>query len=86
MAPVHAKNSLWVWLMLGGLFLISYLGSYGGIKVLGHGWDQLAVIVWSAFVFVIAINQRVDAKETEVFVRQNISEAEAIDPELLFEP
>lgn|SRR3990167_6015770 len=52
----HFKALFWLVPYLTGLFVISYLGSYGGGKnVLTFGWDFLVIGIFSVIIFCLAI-------------------------------
>ncbi len=53
------KSILWVGPYLGGLILISYLGSFGGGKnSIPFGWDFLVIGVFSSIVLYLAVKTR----------------------------
>lgn len=54
-----------IWLVpyLGGLCLISYLGTYGGIKVITFGWDFLIIFIFSVVIFYLALYARAPINE-----------------------
>ncbi len=49
-----SKALIWLVPYLGGLVLISYLGSYGGINFIKFGWDFLTIGVFSVVIFYLA--------------------------------
>jgi amino acid transporter len=52
----HFKALFWLVPYLTGLFVISYLGSYGGGKnILSFGWDFLVIGLFSVVIFYLAI-------------------------------
>lgn len=54
----HFKTILWIVPYLLGLVLISYLGSFGGIKLLTFGWDFLVIAIFSVIMLHLAISVR----------------------------
>jgi amino acid transporter len=63
-SKLHARQSAWFWLFVGGLALVSYVGNYGhGLGLLHHGLDMIVVAVFSLAVFSIALITRLDDAE-----------------------
>ncbi|OGT45731.1 MAG: amino acid permease [Gammaproteobacteria bacterium RIFCSPHIGHO2_12_FULL_41_20] len=52
------KSILWVGPYLLGLFLISYLGAFGGKNILPFGWDFLIIGIFSIIILYLAIISR----------------------------
>ena len=48
------REALWLWPMLGGLTMVSWLGNFGGQKLIPFGWDIAVVAVLSLGVFALA--------------------------------
>ena len=62
----HFKALFWLVPYLTGLFVISYLGSYGGGKnILTFGWDFLVIALFSAVIFCLAIYFRLNTSAVE---------------------
>lgn len=75
----HFKAMWWLVPYLLGLFVISYLGSYGGGKnILPFGWDFLVIGLFSVGIFYLAIYCRLDSrcteKQFELYQRENSEE------------
>jgi len=52
------KGLLWLIPYLGGLFVISYLGSFGGKGIITFGWDFLVIGIFSLVILGLAIVTR----------------------------
>ncbi|MFZ3067098.1 MAG: hypothetical protein WA253_02990, partial [Gammaproteobacteria bacterium] len=52
------KSARWMLPYIGGLVLISYLGSFGGTKVIPFGWDFLVIGVFSLGILYLAVLNR----------------------------
>ena len=52
------KSLYWMVPYLGGLFILSYLGSYGGINMIPFGWDFLVIAIFSYIVLQLAVFSR----------------------------
>lgn len=52
------KSAYWLIPYLGGLILISYLGSFGGKNIIPFGWDFGVIAAFSAVIFYLAIVNR----------------------------
>ena len=68
------KALIWLIPYLAGLFIISYLGSYGGGKNIIHfGWDFLIIALFSIIVFYLAMFSRLDkaSVEAQLTIYQN---------------
>jgi amino acid transporter len=71
----------WVLPWLGGMALISYLGSYpdpsdGNRGVIGFGWGFVLILVLSALVYAIALKVRLPRDRVQEHVEQTLVEAE----------
>jgi amino acid transporter len=54
--PMSWKASSWLWIFLGGLTLVSYLGDFGGGKdIIPFGWDSLALAILSVICLYVAV-------------------------------
>lgn len=69
------RASYWVLPYLGGLVLLSYLGSFGGIGALAFGWDFLVIGLFSLAILLIAVNNRAPITETQLQVQRHLAEA-----------
>lgn len=68
--PLHARAGFWMVPWLGGLALLSYIGHYpGGTNLLGFGTGEAVVVVFTAAIFALAINTRLDSTD----VAENVS-------------
>jgi amino acid transporter len=64
------RQSLWFWLFIDGLGVISFLGNYGGgIGVLPKYGDLVIVSAFSLFVFWVAIHDRLSNEETAALLK-----------------
>jgi amino acid transporter len=52
------KAAVWIIPYLGGLTLISYLGSFGGKNIIPFGWDFLVIGIFSVVIFYLAVIAR----------------------------
>lgn len=52
------KSAYWVVPYLGGLVLISYLGAFGGLKLIPFGWDFLVIGLFSLVILYTAVCTR----------------------------
>lgn len=52
------KSARWMLPYIGGLVLISYLGSFGGTKAIPFGWDFLVIGVFSLTILYLAVLNR----------------------------
>lgn len=52
------KSAIWTIPYLGGLVLISYLGSFGGKNVIPFGWDFLVIAIFSTVILYLAVKNR----------------------------
>jgi amino acid transporter len=64
---------IWLTPYLGGLVLISYLGSFGGKNIIPFGWDFLVIGIFSVAIFYLAIAVRLNAI-TEQFNSYRLNE------------
>ncbi|PNT89481.1 amino acid permease [Coxiella burnetii] len=56
---IHLKYSLWLIIYLGGLTLISYLGSMGGgMGIIPFGWDFIVIALFSLVSLYLAVKSR----------------------------
>ena len=71
----------WVLPWLGGLALISYLGSYpdpgkGNRGVIGFGWAFLVIAALSALIYAIAVYVRLPRRRVEEHIEETVRETE----------
>lgn len=72
---LHARQSLWFWIFVGGLAAVSFTGNYGnGLGLLHHGIDMVVVTVLSLVVFREAIRARLSNEETAMLFADAWSE------------
>lgn len=58
-SPLGMKSAIWILPYLGGLVLISYLGSFGGGRgIIPFGWDFLVIAIFSSIILYVAIRSR----------------------------
>jgi amino acid transporter len=55
------KSALWLIPYLGGLVLISYLGSFGGKNIITFGWDFVVIALFSIVILKLAVASRLRA-------------------------
>jgi amino acid transporter len=80
---LHARQTLWFWLFVGGLAAVSYTGNYGhGLGLLHHGLDMAIVAVLALAVFRLALRSRLDDAETAALLGPEAS----ISPETQMPP
>lgn len=71
------KAAFWLFPYLGGLIVISYLGSFGGKGIILFGWDFLIIGIFSVIIFYLAIALRIEKISSHVFSTE-IDEAKDI--------
>lgn len=52
------KSAVWIIPYFGGLFLISYLGAFGGKNVIAFGWDFVVIAIFSMIILYLAVQNR----------------------------
>jgi amino acid transporter len=62
------RAMVWMAPYLGGLVLISYLGSFGGIHVIPFGWDFLVIAIFSAVILTMSVKARSEETEAQFAV------------------
>ncbi|HEX6516364.1 MAG TPA: APC family permease [Nocardioidaceae bacterium] len=72
----------WLLPWLGGLALVSYLGDYGGLGVIGFGEAIPILFGLSLVVYVIALNVRLTPEEVAVHVEESRRESTIEETEL----
>lgn len=76
------RSSIWIWPYIGGLTLISYLGSFGGGKnILPFGWDLLVLAAFSILIVFLARIFRLPAQRTQKYIEELALEKNRDDPE-----
>lgn len=58
MSSLGLKSIVWIVPYLTGLILISYLGAFGGKKVIPFGWDFAVIALFSLAILYLAIKSR----------------------------
>lgn len=78
--PLQFRNGWWMLLWMGGLALLSWLGSYGEgqLNLLTFGWGELGCLILTIIVFIVGIKTRL--KPTEVV--QNVENTRQDDAEV----
>ena len=63
--------SVWIWPYIGGLTLISYLGSFGGGKnILPFGWDLLVLAAFTIVIVMLATKFKLPAARTQKYIKE----------------
>jgi multisubunit Na+/H+ antiporter MnhB subunit len=65
------RSFIWVAPYLGGLVLLSYLGSFGGKNIIPFGWDFLVIGVFSLIILKLALMTRVENVQDQFQLYQN---------------
>lgn len=52
------RSAFWILPYLGGIFLISYLGAFGGKQIIPFGWDFLVIAIFSVIILKLAVANR----------------------------
>lgn len=60
---IDTREALWLLPYLGGIGIVSWLGTFDGIGVIGFGRDIVALVALSAFVFALAVRTRLSREE-----------------------
>lgn len=60
------KPAVWIIPYLGGLVLLSYLGSFGGIGLITFGWDFLVIGVFSILVMICAVQSHLQINVSDI--------------------
>lgn len=55
---LDTREALWLLPYLAGIGIVSWLGTFGGIGLIGFGWDIVALVALSAVVFALAQRMR----------------------------
>jgi amino acid transporter len=82
------SGASWTLPWLGGLALISYLGSYpdkptkGNQNVIGFGWGFVTVLALTAIVYAIAMKTHLSTAQVEEHVAQTVAESQEEDKAL----
>ncbi len=70
--PLQFAAGWWMVLWLAGLAVLSYVGYYeGGLELLGFGWGELAVVVFSLVVYWVAMVTRLGPREVVANVNRS---------------
>lgn len=72
------KSIFWLAPYLGGLFIISYLGSFGGKGDIPFGWDFLVIAVFSVAIMWLALATRQNAVIPQFKIYQNELQASTV--------
>ncbi len=63
--------SVWIWPYIGGLTLISYLGSFGGGKnILPFGYDLLVLAAFTIIIVMLATHFKLPAERTQRYIKE----------------
>ena len=61
-------NSLWIFVFVIGVAIVSYLGNYnGGKKIIPFGWDLVIIALLSLVVFALAFVFRLDKNKVDSY-------------------
>lgn len=71
---LDSKQALWFIVYLFGLSVFSYFGNYGGKHILPQYWDLLALLLFSLFVFGLAILSRKPSTHTRRLVAEHVQQ------------
>ncbi len=89
MPAMQWRAGAWLVPWLGGLCLLSYLGSYpdksehkGNLAVLGFGWGFVVMLALTALVYWLALRLRLPSNEVDANVAEVLREAEIEEHEL----
>ncbi len=67
---LNLRSSLWIWPYIGGLTLISYLGTFGnGSGILPFGWDLLVIAIFTLSIISLAKHFKLPAEETQGYIK-----------------
>lgn len=69
------KSLFWMVPYFFGLFIISYLGSFGGKNILPFGWDFLVIAIFSTIILYLAVLTRVglNTKQYEIYKTEEVA-------------
>ena len=63
------RASIWIWPYIGGLTLISYLGSFGdGKNILQFGWDLAVIAIFTLLIVALAARFKLPAERTKQYI------------------
>jgi amino acid transporter len=70
--PLDWRSALWFWPYVGGMAIISFLGSFpGGRNVIPFGVvDTAVVVIFSVAIYILALNVRLPADRVQEYVGQ----------------
>lgn len=68
---MHWRSSIWIWPYIGGLTLLSYLGSFGGGRnIIPFGWDLLVLAFFSTGIILLARKYKLPKLETQALMQE----------------
>jgi amino acid transporter len=67
---LNVRQSVWIWPYFAGLLIISYLGNYGGINVLGVYTSMLILVVFCVFILWLAVKFRLPDAVTQQYISE----------------
>ena len=71
LSEMDIKPALWMIPYLGGMALISWLGSFGGGSgKLPFGWDIVVIAIFSTAIYIIAVKGCLSTKEYETYLAE----------------
>lgn len=69
--PLNWRESIWIWPYIGGLMLISYLGSIGnGKNILPFGWDLLVIAAFCIVILMLAKQFKLPAEQARQYIKE----------------
>ncbi|WP_372699510.1 APC family permease [Arthrobacter sp. JSM 101049] len=77
--PMQMRSGWWMILWMAGLALLSWIGHYGegALDLMGFGWGELVILVFTVIVFFVAVTQRLAPQD----VVDNVQRTHMADPE-----
>ncbi|HZQ82911.1 MAG TPA: APC family permease [Gaiellaceae bacterium] len=73
---IELRPAAWFPPQLAGLLVLSYLGQYGGRKVIPFWWDVGAVAAFSVAIYVLAVRLRLPPERARAYVQELADEDE----------
>jgi amino acid transporter len=67
---LNLRQSIWIWPYFAGLMLVSYLGNYGGINVLGVYSSMVVLAVFCVFILWLAVKYRLPDAVTQKYITE----------------
>lgn len=67
---LNVRQSAWIWPYFAGLLMVSYLGNYGGIGVLGDLSSMVILAIFCAFILWFAVKFRLPDATTQKYIAE----------------